>query len=333
MINAVAHAVAMANPEIVIVGSCMIDLCCYVSRLPRPSETLEGYKFKKGFGGKGANQCVSAARLGAHTGLIARLGDDVFAKEYLEELQSGGINTKHVTITKGVSSGMAQITVADNGENQIVIVPGANSLLSEQDVNKAKEMITNAKIVLFQMETPLKTTLHALQLLQGNKGISILNVAPASFNLPPEIYDLVDVLCVNEIEAETISGQSASSVSEAIMVARTLQQRSRSGRCSIVLTLGESGAVVAEAGGNYPVHIPVPQYKSTFGASPVVDSTGAGDSFLGALAYFLARCPKLLLPEMVTRACAVASISVRAEGTQTSFPYAHQLPPELLMNS
>ncbi|XP_049827749.1 ribokinase-like isoform X2 [Schistocerca gregaria] len=249
----------MANPEIVIVGSCMIDLCCYVSRLPRSSETLEGYKFKKGFGGKGANQCVSAARLGARTGLVARLGDDVFAKEYLEELQNGGINTKHVTVTKGVSSGMAQITVADSGENQIVIVPGANTYLDEQDVNNAKEMIINAKIVLFQMETPLKTTMHTLQLMQGNPGISILNVAPASSSLPPEIYDLVDILCVNEVE-------------------------------------------------------------------------GAGDSFLGALAFFLARCPKLLLTEMVSRACAVASISVRAEGTQTSFPYAHQLPPEILMN-
>ncbi|XP_049827748.1 ribokinase-like isoform X1 [Schistocerca gregaria] len=322
----------MANPEIVIVGSCMIDLCCYVSRLPRSSETLEGYKFKKGFGGKGANQCVSAARLGARTGLVARLGDDVFAKEYLEELQNGGINTKHVTVTKGVSSGMAQITVADSGENQIVIVPGANTYLDEQDVNNAKEMIINAKIVLFQMETPLKTTMHTLQLMQGNPGISILNVAPASSSLPPEIYDLVDILCVNEVEAETISGHSALSVSEAILVAKDLQQRSKSGRCSIVLTLGEFGAVVAEAGGKDAIHIPVPKHKSTFGAAPVVDSTGAGDSFLGALAFFLARCPKLLLTEMVSRACAVASISVRAEGTQTSFPYAHQLPPEILMN-
>lgn len=166
--------------------------------MPKPGETLHGHKFANGFGGKGANQCVAAARLGAKCAMVAKVGTDSWGEAYLKQLEKEGVNINHVTQCEGQSTGIAQIAVSNEGENNIIIVAGANNSLTESDVKESKQLFDTAKILLCQLETPPNGTLEALK---SFKGISILNAAPAMPSMPRSMLQAASILCVNETEA------------------------------------------------------------------------------------------------------------------------------------
>ncbi|KAL0106007.1 hypothetical protein PUN28_016018 [Cardiocondyla obscurior] len=304
--------------KIIVVGSCMIDFTCFSSRLPKPGETLVGTRFERNYGGKGANQCVAAAKLGGSTALIASLGSDTFAQEYLEILKKEYIDASRVKIQSGKHSGAAHITVAENGENSIVIVLGANESLTPEYVDSAVDVIKSASVLLCQFEVPLETTLRALKLHQGH-GFSIVNGAPAVKDPNPEILRLCDIFCVNETEAEVITGIQPVNLSNAQQVADELLAK---GCNAIILTMGPLGAVYASK-----VNRKITQI-ATAKVHPV-DTTGAGDAFLGALAYFKAYLPELPMEECIKRACVVATKSVLKFGTHASFPSRKDLSEDL----
>ncbi|GAB1866863.1 Ribokinase [Camponotus japonicus] len=306
------------TPKIVVVGSCMIDFTCFSPRLPKPGETIVGTKFEKKYGGKGANQCITAAKLGGSTALIASLGSDIFAQEYLEILKKEKVDASHVKIQNDKHSGIALITVTEDGENSIVIVLGANESLTPEHADSAVDVIKSASVLLCQFEIPLETTLHALKLHRGH-GLSIINGAPALENFDPEILKLSDIFCVNETEAEVTTGIQPVNLSNIQQVADKLLAM---GCNAIILTLGPLGAVYASKANRNVTRIPVTKVHP-------VDTTGAGDAFLGALAYFKAYHPHLAMDECIRRACVVATQSVLKFGTHASFPSRSDLPVDL----
>nr|XP_018905212.1 PREDICTED: ribokinase [Bemisia tabaci] len=306
--------------DILVIGSCMIDLVCYTSRLPKIGETIYGHTFQIGHGGKGANQCIAAKKLQAKTSLVAKLGDDEFGRQYLASLDAHGVSTTHVKLVNGYSSGIAQITVSDKGENQIVIVPGANTTLSATDIDDALELIKKAKVVAFQFENPIDAVRYGLQLVKKHKGFTVLNAAPALKEVDSEILQFVDLLCVNEPEAEVLADMPVISVEDSFIAASKLLEL---GCQTVILTLGAKGAVLASKSNPSPVHV------ETITVENVVDTTGAGDAFIGALVYFLAYQPSLSMEDMVSRSCRVASYSITKPGTQASFPTRNDLPSEL----
>ncbi|KAH8396244.1 hypothetical protein KR222_006087 [Zaprionus bogoriensis] len=301
--------------EVLVFGSAIIDFICYTPRLPQAGETLHGHKFQTGFGGKGANQCVAAARLGARAALVAKLGEDSFGADYLRQLAAEHIDVRHVEQLAGQTTGVAQIAVADSGENNIIIVVGANNALSAGDVQRAGAHFAQAKVLVCQLETPVPATLAALRQFRG---VSILNAAPALEQTPPELLQLASILCVNETEAALMCGlKSIDSVSEA---KQALAGLFALGANSVIITLGKLGAVCGSAKqtpSEYE-HVPAPHVPPEL----VVDTTGAGDAFIGALAHNLARHPERQLAAHIAAACEVASRSVQQYGTQSSFPRA-----------
>ncbi|XP_024886355.1 ribokinase-like [Temnothorax curvispinosus] len=306
--------------KIVVVGSCMIDFTCFSPRLPKPGETIVGTRFEKNYGGKGANQCVTAAKLGGSTALIASLGSDPFAQEYLEIFRKENVDASRVKIQSDKHSGVAHIVVAENGENSIVIVLGANESLTPEHVDSAADVIKSASVLLCQFEVPLESTLRALKLHQGH-GLSIVNGAPALKNPDPEILKLCDIFCVNETEAEVTTGIHPVDLSNVQQVADELLAK---GCNAIILTLGPLGAAYASRANRNVTRI------STTEVHPV-DTTGAGDAFLGGLAYFKAYHPELPMDECIRRACVVATKSILKFGTHASFPTKNDLPGDLFV--
>ncbi|KAL5269434.1 hypothetical protein ACHWQZ_G003048 [Mnemiopsis leidyi] len=303
--------------SVVVVGSCMTDLVSYVPDLPKAGETVHGTKFMVGFGGKGANQAVMAAKLGAKTALVAKLGKDTFGDNYVENLKNIGVNISCVGRIEG-ASGVATITVDDRAENCIVIVGGANNHMDDEAIDQAKTILENSKVVVFQQEIPLSTNMTALRLIKGlNKDITtIYNAAPATNSLPDELYPLVDIFCVNESEAEKLLGlESVKSVDDASKAAGLL----RSKGCKMgMVTLGANGVVYQEEGGKN-VHVPCPKVRA-------IDTTGAGDAFIGSLACLLAdESLQESFERKVEIACSVASESVTKLGTQSSYPTSYKL--------
>ncbi|XP_037725030.1 ribokinase [Drosophila subpulchrella] len=298
--------------EVLVFGSAIIDFICYTPRLPKPGETLHGHRFQTGYGGKGANQCVAAARQGSRTALVAKLGADTFGGDYLRQLRDEGVNVEHVQQLEGQTTGVAQIAVSDGGENNIIIVVGANSQLSPCDVAQAEELFMEAKVLVCQLETPIEATLTALKHF---KGVSIVNAAPAMENTPRELLQLASIFCVNESEAALMTQMAQiETVEEAKNAAGMLIKM---GANTVIITLGKLGAVFgsADTAGVYQ-HVAAPHVP----AEKVVDTTGAGDAFIGALAHNMARHPQKKLEEHIAAACAVASQSVQLPGTQASFP-------------
>lgn len=293
--------------KICMVGSAMVDLVARVPRLPVPGETLVGSSFARGFGGKGSNQAVMAARLGAEVTVVVKLGRDAFGEDTLKNYREQGITTDFVSFAAAKSSGVAPIMVDEgSGQNVVIVVPGANDDLSVEDVQAATAAIADAELLICQLETPLASTLEAFRIARDNGVTTILNPAPAR-DLPDAIWSLTDVFIPNETEAAALSGLEVSSPEAAKRAAQSFLDR---GCQTVIITLGDQGALFSSSQDNGLVK-----------ATPVkaVDTTGAGDAFVGSLAYCLARGDAL--PAAVTRASQIASRSVLKEGTQTSFPY------------
>lgn len=292
-------------PRVCVVGSANMDLISRVPRLPKLGETLSGRSFHLVYGGKGANQAVMAAKLGAHVSMVARVGNDVFGEGMLRNFAAYGINTAHVTIDQTHSSGVAPIFVDDNANNVIVIIAGANGALSPSNVEAARAVILASNVLVCQLEVPIETTQAAFRLAKAAGVITILNPAPA-VALPQELLALTDICAPNETEIEILTGMQARTVQETESAARLLLQR---GMKSVVVTLGERGVLYVAA--QTVLHIPAYVVKA-------VDPTGAGDAFIGALAVFLSEGQPLA--EALAHANAVAAMSVMRIGAQVSFP-------------
>src|SRR5581483_1870138 len=282
---------ALPQPAVCVVGAALVDLIAYVPRLPRVGETLHGTGFRIGHGGKGANQAVMAALLGARVSMLTRVGRDVFGEGMLENFRARGDDTTHVLVTEDAPSGVGPIAVDPNGDNAIVIVTGANERLTPDDVERARGAIAAADVVVCQLEIPLEVTEAALRVAREESARTILNPAPAVEDLPGRLYGLADVLCPNELETELLLGRPLEPGREADAAAELVAR----GAGSVILTLGERGCLV-HAGGE-PTRLPAD-------AVDAVDTTGAGDAFVGSLAYFLARGEPLL--EAAARANRIA---------------------------
>jgi ribokinase len=296
---------AKAKPRVCIVGSSNIDLTFRTSRMPKPDETLAGESFQLGFGGKGANQAVMAARLGAQATIITKVGRDAFGERTIHNYREHGVNTAYVLSNEHHTTGVAGIMVDDEARNCIIVVPGANQTLSAEDVRKATAALQAADVLVCQLEVPVDAVLEAFRLARAAGVKTILNPAPAR-SLPDELFRLTDYCIPNEPEIEHLTGRAVTSPQEAAAAARMLLKR---GPHTVIVTLGEWGALLLE--GQRAVHIPVPQVKA-------VDTTGAGDAFIGSLAVYLAE--GLPLEQGVRRANTVAALSTTRPGTQSSFP-------------
>ena len=287
------------------VGSSMIDLISRVPRLPKLGETLVGSSFHLGYGGKGANQAVMAARLGARVTMVTKLGRDVFGDGTLKNYREQGIDTTHVMFDNTRFSGVAPIFVDDNAQNFVVIVPGANTGLTPADVQASKQVILDADILICQLEIPVETTLEAFRIAKSGDVRTILNPAPAA-PIPDELVQLADICVPNATEIELLTGQSVETPAEAESAGRKLLIR---GTRTVILTLGEEGALLIDQDS-------VEQAQTV--RVDAVDPTGAGDACIGSLAVFLGE--GLPLRDAIRRANAVAALSVTRIGTQVSFP-------------
>jgi len=295
-------------------GSSNIDLIARVPRLPAPGETLIGSLFSMGFGGKGANQAVMAARLGAQVAVVTKVGKDIFGTDTLNNYKAQGIDTTFVLFDEERFSGVAPITVDEHtGQNSIVIVSGANDGLSPADARAASSAIQSAQLLICQLEIPLETTLEAFRIAKEAGTVrTILNPAPAQ-PLSDELLRLTDIIAPNETETALLTGLPVQTDAQAVEAAHALRAR---GPGTVILTLGARGALFIEGAGE-PVFVAAQQVQA-------VDSTGAGDAFVGSLAYFLGSGQPMRVA--VERACAVATRSVLNIGTQKSFPYAADIP-------
>jgi len=293
-----------SKPRIVVVGSAVVDLTTFTDAFPRPGETIFGRRFDLGFGGKGANQAVAAALCGAEVHMVACVGDDLFGPPTIENLKSLGIGTEHVKVASGVHSGVAPIFVDANGQNRIVVHKGANDALTPVDVDKAAPLLERADLILLQFEIPLATVCHTVDFARKHGVACIVNPAPAA-PIDTSRLTAADYFIPNESEAESITGIPVGSVDEAISCADHLLA---AGFRRVILTLGERGALLADGAGTDLV--PAFQVES-------VDTTGAGDAFIGSLAAFLGE--GLPEREAVSRASLYAALSTTGVGTQKSF--------------
>lgn len=292
------------QPRIAVVGSANIDLTSFIDQFPKPGETIFGTKFDLGFGGKGANQAVAAKLCGSEVFMVARVGDDLFGPATIQNFQKLGIDASHVRQVKGLSSGVAPIFVDPSGQNRIIVVKGANDALKPADVDAAADMLKTVDCIVLQFEIPLETVYYTIRFARKNGIRCILNPAPGQPIDVKAVADL-DYLVPNESEAETITGMPVRNVDDAKACAKKLLS---SGIRRVIITLGANGSLLA--GNDGMEHMPAFQLKS-------LDSTGAGDAFIGSFATFLGE--GLAEKEAVRRANLYAGLSTTSVGTQKSF--------------
>lgn len=291
--------------DIVVIGSLNMDMVVRTNRSPNAGETLIGQAFALSPGGKGANQAVAAARLGAEVSMIGRVGKDTFGSEMLEIIRNEGIHIEHISVSEHEATGVASIVIEEDGENRIIVVPGANIELTVEDIQALEAVISQAKIIVLQLEMDLAMSEQAIAIAH-RKGIPvILNPAPARV-LKDEMLAQVSYLTPNETEAGILSGMTADSAETAEQAARILLQK---GVQNVIVTLGSKGALIVNAEGAKAVPgFPV----------KAVDTVAAGDSFNGALAQQLVIGKTL--EEAVSFANAVGALAVGKEGAIPSLP-------------
>lgn len=295
----------MPPAPIAVVGSLNMDLVVRAPRFPRPGETLIGGPFQTARGGKGANQAVAAARTGGQVRMVGRVGADDFGESLLAGLARDGVDHRRVKRDLDSASGTATIIVDQLGQNCIVVAPGANARLTVEDVDAAEADIAAARVLLLQLESPLIAVSHAARLARLHGVHVLLNPAPAQ-PLPPELLASVDILTPNESETASLTGLPVATRADLESAARALQ---RMGPPVIILTLGERGALLAR--GDQTDHFPA------FAVTPV-DTTAAGDAFVGALAVALAEGRPL--PEAVRWGNAAGALATTRPGAQPSLP-------------
>jgi ribokinase len=298
------------NGKIAVIGSSNTDLVVNTPHFPAPGETILGRQFLMNPGGKGANQAVAAARLGGSVAFIGKTGDDYFGRKTRKNLAKEGIELAGLTTDSDTPSGIAQITVNDQGENTIVVALGANLNLQPDDLDRASDIIGEASILLIQLEIPLKTVLYAAKKGFESGKIVILNPAPAA-ELPAELFSNLTLITPNVHEAGQLSGETVNDTFSALKSAKILRKK---GVKNVLITMGEKGALLYT--GRTEQIIPAPEVQP-------VDTTGAGDCFNGALAVALARGENL--SDAVRFAVKAASLSVLRPGAQNSLPYISEV--------
>ena len=299
----------MAIP-IYVIGSSNTDLVVKAEKLPKPGETVIGGEFLMNPGGKGANQAVTAARLGLPVTFVARVGNDIFGKQALQQFERENINTAFVTTDSEHPSGVALIGVDAKGENNIIVAPGANSKLTRQVVAEALEAIEGNAIILVQLEIPIPIVEFAIEKSYEKGFRVILNPAPVQ-KLDPRVFSQLYVITPNESEAEMLTGIRVVDEETAALAATRLHQM---GAPNVVITIGPKGAFLRTD--EIVKLVPAPPVTA-------VDTTAAGDCFNGALAVALAEGKNI--EESVTFACKAASISVTRMGAQSSLPYRKEV--------
>jgi ribokinase len=298
---------------IIVFGSINIDLAAKTPRLPQPGETIIGSNFFTAGGGKGANQAVAAARLGTSTHIIGRVGNDKFAEELLTNLQSYGLSTDNVLIDQNTHSGVAIIAVDETGQNNIIVIPGANNNVGEADIERLKKLLTGATSLLLQLEIPLEVVQEAAKAARQAGVRVILDPAPARADLPLaepskriELYPLIDIMTPNEVEASQLVGFRVNDTETAIVAAKQLQER---GVKNVIVKLGDRGAVAVTADETFFV----PAF-----AVEAIDTVAAGDAFNGGLASALDA--GLSLSEAVRWGAAAGALCTTKVGAQGAMP-------------
>ena len=304
------------NAKVVVVGSINMDLVARSPRIPHAGETVIGGDFRMVPGGKGANQAVAAARLGAQVRMLGRVGVDSFGSQLLDNLSKSGVDTASIGRDPQAASGIALIMVDDAGQNSILVAPGANMLLSPADMDAAEAVISSAQVMLLQLEIPLETVVRAVQIGHAHGVKVVLNPAPAQ-PLPPELTRLVDVLAPNEFEAALLTGLPVDSDEQIRAAASALRA---TGAAQVIITLGRRGALLATAEGF--------QHFPAFPVKPV-DTTAAGDAFVGSLGAALAE--GRTLGEAMRWGSAAGALSTTKKGAQPSLPQRREV--EELLNS
>ncbi len=289
-----------SSPRIVVVGSTMIDLITYAARVPGPGETLVGDDFQMGFGGKGANQAVMARLLGAGVAMVNCLGDDAYGDMTIDNFEAFGIDSTYVHRVPG-SSGVAPIWVEFGGANRIIIVPGANHGLTPEQANHAVSDLPGVSVVVGQLEIPQEVTIAGFAAAHDRGAVTILNPAPAAA-LEERLLALSTWLIPNEVEFEMLAGVAPTEDGALVAFARDIGTR-------LLVTLGEQGAVLVSETEKV-VRIPATEVNA-------VDTTGAGDAFVGAFAFGLA--DGMAEFDAVRLGIACAGDSVTRTGTQSSF--------------
>ncbi|CAL1519521.1 ribokinase [Chitinophaga sp. MM2321] len=301
---------SLLRRPITVIGSSNTDMVIKAPRIPGPGETILGGTFFMNSGGKGANQAVATARLGGQVHFITALGEDVFGQKQLQAFKDDGINTDHILIDKDQPSGIALITVDDQGENCIVVAPGANAALLPAAIEKATGVIAGSDIILVQLEIPMETVQKVLELATLHKKKVILNPAPAQ-KLSTQILNGLYLITPNSTEASMLTGLLINNVTDCEKAAAILRTR---GVQQVVITLGSKGAYVSSD--TFTGMVAAPEVTA-------VDSTGAGDTFNGAIAVALSQ--QQSLHDAVVFACKAAAISVTKAGAQSSIPYLHEI--------
>ncbi len=295
----------MNKPKLCVAGSSNVDLVTTVKRMPQPGETLMGSAFNTFFGGKGANQAVMAAKLGAEVTMISRIGTDSFGDQYYENYRENGLILDYILRTAEVPTGIAAITVDDSGQNAIIVYGGANQRLKPADVDLARPAIQAAGTVVSQLEIPLETTLRFLQIARESGVPTVFNPAPAH-ELTDDFFAVTDYFCPNETEASLMAGMAVESFDDAERAAKIFLKR---GAKAVVITMGSRGAFYKSA--NDQFQVPAEMVKA-------VDTTGAGDAFIGTMAYFIAAGAPIRTAML--NASHAAALSVQKMGAQPSYP-------------
>lgn len=298
--------------NVVVMGSLNMDLIVRAPRLPIGGETLAGHGFSTAPGGKGANQAVAAARLGARVAMIGCVGDDAYGSELRSGLLAEGIDCSAVDVAAGVPSGIASILVDDAGQNAIVIVAGGNGEMTPARIARHEGLLAAADVVIAQLEVPAATVEATLSRARALGRTVILNPAPAVGPLPAHWYALVDYLIPNESEAALLTGLPVDSPETALRAARRLLE---AGAPRVLITLGRQGVLYADP--TRHLHVPV---------APVVavDTTAAGDTFVGGFAAGLAE--GMSLEGAIGLGQQAAALAVTRPGAQPSIPHRHELP-------
>lgn len=298
----------MPHPKVTVVGSANVDLVIRAERMPNKGETLIGEAFDIFTGGKGFNQATAAARLGAEVTFIGRIGEDAFGEMLRSAMESEQIDTQFVKTDADNGTGIATIVVEPDGDNSIIVVPRANMCITPTDIDTAGDSIANADVLLLQLETPIDASKRAAEIARENGTIVLLDPAPAR-QLPVDLLKKIDILTPNASEATVLSRQEVSTP-DSITTAKTMQKQiNQNGLSSVVLTLGEQGVLLCTP--TETEHIP---------AIPVdvIDTTGAGDAFSGALATALANGNNIT--ESVRYATAAGAAACTVLGATPSMP-------------
>jgi len=303
---------------VVVIGSSNMDFNIYSERLPKPSETVTGGKFKQFLGGKGANQSVASVRSGSDTIFIAKVGSDSYGEQMILQLKNEGINTDYILKDLEESSGIAFIMIDKDGENMISVAPGANTKLNPEEIQKYADLIKASKSLIVQMEISIETIKEVFSIASKGDTIKILNPAPLK-HIPVEILKNIDIIIPNEgeiIRLNSLLGFGISPYNREENIVQISRNISSLGVKNVITTLGSKGSLIYQSEKDEWTKIPAFKVQA-------VDTVGAGDCFNGVLASKLNQGEDLI--SSVKYATAAASIAVTRKGAQKSIPYLHEI--------